>query len=52
MPAHDVTAITMMMFCSVRPRIEASTIASTSHGITRNQFVTAFSTVSIREPPK
>ena len=35
--AHEVTAITRMTFSNVGPRIAASTMAKTSHGITKNQ---------------
>ena len=40
-----------MMIPSDGPRIDTRTIARTTHGITRNQLVNPFSTVSIR-PPK
>ena len=52
MLAQDVIAMTMMMLKSVGPRIEASTIARTIQGSTRNQFVTALRTVSTFVPPK
>ncbi len=50
--AHDVIAITMMTLISVGPTTEAITMANAIHGSTRNQFVKAFSTASIFDPPK
>ena len=52
MAAHEVTAITTMTLVRLAPRIEARAIASASQGITRNQLVNAFKTVSIFVPPK
>ena len=52
MLAHEVIAITTITFTRLAPRIVASAIASASHGITRNQFVNAFRSVSTFVPPK
>jgi hypothetical protein len=50
--AHEVIAITTITLTSVGPITAVSAIASAIHGSTRNQFVTAFSIVSTRVPPK
>src|SRR6478736_4375892 len=42
----------MMTFFKLAPKIVPSAIASASHGITRNQFVNAFRSVSTFVPPK
>jgi hypothetical protein len=49
-PAHDVTPITRIVLKSDFPRMDARTIARGIHGITRNQFVSAFMKLSVFPP--